>query len=49
VGDADVVQIDLGLVEELTKREVAALDEKHARSLSYRETAKAHLPGGVSS
>jgi len=49
VGDAGVVEIDLGLVEELTKREVAALDEKHAKSLSYRETAKAHLPGGVSS
>ena len=43
------VQIDIGLVEELTKREVAALDEKHARSLRYREEAKAHLPGGVSS
>ena len=45
----DTVQIDLGLVEELTKRETAALDRKHATSLSYRETAKAHLPGGVSS
>ena len=43
------VEIDLGLVEELTKREVAALDEKHAESLRYREVAKAHLPGGVSS
>ena len=43
------VQIDLELVEELTKREGAALDEKHARSLSYREEAKSHLPGGVSS
>src|SRR3954451_8990363 len=46
---SDTVQIDVGLVEELTKRETAALDEKHAKSLSYRETAKAHLPGGVSS
>src|SRR4051812_4795377 len=45
----DTVEIDLGVVEELTKREVAALDEKHARSLSYREEAKVHLPGGVSS
>ena len=43
------VQIDLELVEELTKHEGAALDEKHARSLSYREEAKRHLPGGVSS
>ena len=43
------VEIDLGLVEELTKRETAALDEKHARSLSYREEARTHLPGGVSS
>ena len=45
----DVVEIDLSLVEELTKREVAALDEKHIRSLAYREEAKTHLPGGVSS
>ncbi|HTG48268.1 MAG TPA: aspartate aminotransferase family protein [Actinomycetota bacterium] len=45
----DTVEIDLGLVEELTKHEVEALDRKHARSLSYREEAKAHLPGGVSS
>jgi glutamate-1-semialdehyde 2,1-aminomutase len=45
----DTIQIDLELVEELTKRETAALDEKHARSLSYREEAKSHLPGGVSS
>ena len=40
---------DMELVEELTKRETEALDRKHARSLSYREEAKAHLPGGVSS
>ncbi|HYJ60963.1 MAG TPA: aspartate aminotransferase family protein [Actinomycetota bacterium] len=46
---ADTIQIDLDLVEDLTKRETAALDEKHARSLSYREEARAHLPGGVSS
>jgi len=45
----DTIQIDLALVEELTKRETAALDEKHARSLAYREEARAHLPGGVSS
>ena len=45
----DTIQIDLDLVEELTKRETAALDEKHARSLAYREEAKSHLPGGVSS
>ena len=45
----DVVEIDLSLVEELTKREIAALDEKHIRSLAYREEAKTHLPGGVSS
>jgi glutamate-1-semialdehyde 2,1-aminomutase len=49
MSDTDVIQIDLDLVEELTKREIAALDAKHARSLSYREEAKAHLPGGVSS
>ena len=46
---SDIVDIDLELVEELTKREVAALDDKHVRSLAYREEAKAHLPGGVSS
>jgi glutamate-1-semialdehyde 2,1-aminomutase len=45
----DVVQIDLDLVEELTKREVAALDEKQRDSIAYRERAKEHLPGGVSS
>ena len=45
----DHVEMDLALVEALTKRETANLDEKHARSLAYREEAKAHLPGGVSS
>ena len=45
----DAVEIDLQLVESLTKREIAALDEKHVRSLAYREEAKTHLPGGVSS
>ncbi|MEX1102306.1 MAG: aspartate aminotransferase family protein [Actinomycetota bacterium] len=45
----ETVQIDLDLVEELTKEETAALDAKHARSLSYRGEAAAHLPGGVSS
>ena len=49
MGTTETVEIDLGLVEELTKRETAALDEKHARSLRYREEAKNHLPGGVSS
>jgi glutamate-1-semialdehyde 2,1-aminomutase len=45
----DTVEIDLDLVEDLTKQETAKLDEKHARSLSYREEAKRRLPGGVSS
>src|SRR5215217_249838 len=45
----DVVEIDLALVDELTKRETLALDRKHARSLSYLEEARRHLPGGVSS
>ncbi len=44
-----VVEIDLSLVEELTRRETTALDDKHRRSLEYREVAKKHLPGGVSS
>jgi glutamate-1-semialdehyde 2,1-aminomutase len=47
--NTDTVAIDLDLVEELTKREIDALDRKHTRSLSYREEAQAHLPGGVSS
>ncbi len=45
----DRAEIDLELVEQLTKQEAAALDEKHARSLEYREVARARLPGGVSS
>ena len=45
----ETVEIDLGLVEQLIKEETAALDAKHARSLAYREEAKSHLPGGVSS
>ncbi|MFB3738376.1 MAG: aminotransferase class III-fold pyridoxal phosphate-dependent enzyme, partial [Candidatus Velamenicoccus archaeovorus] len=46
---ADVVEIDLELVERLTEDETVALDAKHPRSLAYREVAAAHLPGGVSS
>jgi glutamate-1-semialdehyde 2,1-aminomutase len=49
MSDTRTVQIDLGLVEELTKRETAALDAKHPRSLSYRAEAAKRLPGGVSS
>jgi glutamate-1-semialdehyde 2,1-aminomutase len=45
----DVVKIDLDLVEELTEQEVAALDAKQPRSIAYREQAREHLPGGVSS
>ena len=45
----ETVEIDLGLVERLIKEETTALDGKHARSLAYREEAKSHLPGGVSS
>src|ERR1700675_2336331 len=45
----DMVEIDMDLVGELTNRETAALDKKHARSLTYREEAKRRLPGGVSS
>ena len=36
---SDHVEIDLALVEALTKRETANLDEKHTRSLAYREEA----------
>lgn len=45
----EFVEIDLELVEGLTKKETDALNEKHRRSLEYREVAKTHLPGGVSS
>jgi glutamate-1-semialdehyde 2,1-aminomutase len=45
----DTVEIDIELVERLIAEETAALDQKHARSLAYREEAKTHLPGGVSS
>jgi glutamate-1-semialdehyde 2,1-aminomutase len=45
----DRVDIDLDLVEQLAKRETAALDDKHMRSIAYREEARTHLPGGVSS
>ena len=45
----DRVEIDLDLVEQLAKRETAALDDKHTRSIAYREEARTHLPGGVSS
>ena len=49
VAARDTVEIDLGLVGELIARETAALDEKHRETLRYREVAKSHLPGGVSS
>jgi glutamate-1-semialdehyde 2,1-aminomutase len=49
MGSSETVEIDLQLVEQLIKEETAALDVKHGRSLAYREEAKAHLPGGVSS
>ena len=45
----DRVEIDLDLVERLTKQETAALEGKHARSLEFRERAQTRLPGGVSS
>ncbi len=47
--ERDVAQIDMDLVERLLAVETAALDEKHRRSLSYREEAARRLPGGVSS
>ena len=49
MSQTETVDIDIELVEKLITEETAALDAKHARSLSYREEAKAHLPGGVSS
>jgi glutamate-1-semialdehyde 2,1-aminomutase len=45
----EIVGFDFGLIDELTRHETAALDEKHRRSIEYREVAKGHLPGGVSS
>jgi glutamate-1-semialdehyde 2,1-aminomutase len=49
VGTTETVEIDLALVEELTQRETKALEAIHAESLSFRETARRHLPGGVPS
>jgi len=46
---SEFVEIDLDLVEGLTKKETDALKQKHRRSIEYREVAKTHLPGGVSS
>ncbi len=45
----DVVEIDLGRVEELIEQEEAALAEKQPRSISYQKEASRRLPGGVSS
>lgn len=45
----DRVEIDLDLIERLTKQETAALEGKHGRSLEFRERAQTRLPGGVSS
>ena len=42
-------EIDLELVDRLTERETAALNDRHRESLAYRERAKTRLPGGVSS
>jgi glutamate-1-semialdehyde 2,1-aminomutase len=43
------IDVDLELVGRLIAEETAALDLKHARSLTYRKEAETHLPGGVSS
>jgi glutamate-1-semialdehyde 2,1-aminomutase len=45
----DVVEVDLGRVEELIEQEEAALAEKQPRSISYQKEASRRLPGGVSS
>ena len=49
VRTSETVEIDLELVDRLTKEETAALDEKHRRSIEYRDEAARRLPGGVSS
>jgi glutamate-1-semialdehyde 2,1-aminomutase len=49
VRTSGTTEIDPDLVQRLTKQETEKLDEKHRRSLEYREEAKRHLPGGVSS
>lgn len=43
------VEIDFTLVDELIRREEAALAEKQPRSIAYRKEAAHRLPGGVSS
>lgn len=45
----ETVQIDLDLVEELTRRETEKLDGIHAKSLAFRQEAMPHLAGGVPS
>ncbi len=45
----DVIEIDLGRVEELIGQEEAALADKQPRSISYQKEASGRLPGGVSS
>ena len=49
VTERDTVGIDPSVVEDLIAKETAALDVKHAETLRYREVAREHLPGGVSS
>jgi len=46
---SEFAEIDLGYVEELTKRETESLEGIHGKSLSFREGAMKHLPGGVPS
>jgi glutamate-1-semialdehyde 2,1-aminomutase len=45
----DTVSIDMDRVQRLIAGEIAALDVKQARSVSYQQEAKAHMPGGVPS
>lgn len=45
----EAAAIDLERVDELVRREEAALEPKHRRSIEYQKEASRRLPGGVSS
>jgi hypothetical protein len=45
----ETIELDLSLVDDLIRREEAALEPKHRASIAYREVAAGHVTGGVAS
>jgi glutamate-1-semialdehyde 2,1-aminomutase len=45
----ETIEFDLELVDDLIRREEAALEPKHRASIEYREVAARHVTGGVAS